>query len=632
MYWAQINNCFIVLSLLVSLGLSAQDEERMPRRGSMFIDDSTRQVYGPETSRWFDREDIFYEQWSTRPVDTVIRDFHRMGPVEKSRYKYQDLGNIGTAVRPVFPQVPVRLGVASGFDGYDMYWQETTPRYFNTRSPYSNLHLVLGGRGRSITSVAYSRNINPRLNFGFRYYGLFIDKQVQRQGKGDRNVKNNSYTIFLSYHSKDSAYTLLADFRRMYHRVFESGGVQLTGTYNVADLFLLNAQPWLTTAETNDLRRNYHLYQQYRVGKGLQFYHRLESYRQRNVFTDPSPTNPFYDTLIIDSLSAYDKVKFATLRNELGVKGRAGSFFYNGFVAARTFGMDYLYLNESYLDFPAAQGNEYYAGGELVLPLPRLGTLSGKLNWMFDKRYYFNARLVTYWLEAGLTRSVYTPTFLQQAYRGPHNVWLNNFSNTEASEFKGNLILRTGRMEIFPGLSLHTSRNLIYFRDGFAGGQAVLPVQSSGYQTVVLPQVNFSVQPLKHLYLRGELVYSRILENDDNALQLPLWYAWAQMSYANIWFNGNFDFQVGIDLNYKKPYAAYAYDPTVQQFYLQNQIYTPDFPMVDVFLNAKILRGRIFLRYHNLLMTVLNGGPVPTPYYPGVRNTVDFGFDWSFYD
>ncbi len=628
MRWGKLVYIILFLPLLVV----AQEEDRFPRRGSRIIDDSTRQVYGPQTSRVFTYYDLFYDRWETRPVDTVIQDFHRFGAVERSRYRFQDLGNIGTALRPVLPVVTDRIGATSGLDAYDVYWDETIPHYFNTRSPYSNMHVILGGRGRSLTSVTYSRNINPRWNFGFDYHGLFIDKQVQRQGKGDRNVKNNTYDIFMSYHSKDSAYAILADFRRMFHRVFEYGGVRLPGDYVISDMFTLNAQPWLTTAESNDFRLNYHIYQQYRIGSGLQLYHRLESFRQRNQYIDPSPLNNFYDTAVISISHTFDQMKFRALRNEAGIKGRAGIFFYNGFVAIRSFAVDYLHLNEAFLDYPVTSGTEFYTGGELILPLPKLGTLAGKVNWMFDDRYYFNAKLHTHWLEASLSRSVYTPGFLQQAWRGNHNLWINSFSNTEASELKGNLIISTRRLQLYPGLALHTYRNLIFFRDGFPGSQPVLPVQSSGYQTAALPQFRISVEPVKNLFFRGEWIYSRILENSGNALQLPPWFANAQLSYANIWFNGNFDFQIGVEVHYKRKYLAYAYMPSVQQFYLQTQIAAPDFPVMDVFLNAKILRGRIFLRYHNLLKIFFDTGPVPTPYYPGVRNAVDFGFDWSFYD
>jgi hypothetical protein len=106
----------------------------------------------------------------------------------------------------------------------------------------------------------------------------------------------------------------------------------------------------------------------------------------------------------------------------------------------------------------------------------------------------------------------------------------------------------------------------------------------------------------------------------------------AQLAYSNIWFGGNFDFQAGVDVHWKSDYFAYGYDPVVQQFYTQQKHAAPDFPLLDVFISAKIIRGRVFFKYHNLLKAFTKIGNVPTPFYPGVMNVFDFGFDWSFYD
>jgi hypothetical protein len=58
----------------------------------------------------------------------------------------------------------------------------------------------------------------------------------------------------------------------------------------------------------------------------------------------------------------------------------------------------------------------------------------------------------------------------------------------------------------------------------------------------------------------------------------------------------------------------------------------PVAPIVDIFFSARIKRGRIFFKYHNLLQAFTKEGYMLTPRYPGQRNVVDFGFDWSFYD
>ena len=88
----------------------------------------------------------------------------------------------------------------------------------------------------------------------------------------------------------------------------------------------------------------------------------------------------------------------------------------------------------------------------------------------------------------------------------------------------------------------------------------------------------------------------------------------------------------GIEMHWKSEYYAPAYDVTTRQFYAQNFFAAPAFPLVDVFFNAKIKKARIFLKYHNLVQLFTKEGYLPTPFYIGQKNVVDFGFDWSFYD
>ena len=143
-----------------SLSLFAQDDPA-PRRGSRVIDDTTKQIYGPRTSRYYYEEDVFFNTFALRQVDTVIRNFHRFDEVRRNENLYQDLGTEGTAIRPIYYQVPENIGVSSGFNVYDVYWEREKIKYWDTKSPFSNMNVVLGGRGRSITRATYSRNISP---------------------------------------------------------------------------------------------------------------------------------------------------------------------------------------------------------------------------------------------------------------------------------------------------------------------------------------------------------------------------------------------------------------------------------------------------------------------------------------
>ena len=294
--------------------------------------------------------------------------------------------------------------------------------------------------------------------------------------------------------------------------------------------------------------------------------------------------------------------------------------------------MDYKYLYEDgfYLD---TKGEELYIGGRMSLELDSLVEVRGWVEWLVEDRYRVEGSINTKWFTASINRVVSTPTFLQQAYRGSHDVWLKNFSNTEYNVIKGNLIYRSGRLSVYPGVSFTTLRNYIFFKnDDFGSLQTVLPVQSGGYQTFVSPSFSLRINFLRNTSFTTNVIYARMLENADDAVQLPEIFLNSQLAYSNIWFNGNFDFQVGVDFHYKSKYFAPGYDLPIQQFYTQLNMQTPAFPVMDVFLNAKIKRGRIFIKYHNLLKIFNEYGYVPTPFYPGQKNVVDFGFDWSFYD
>ncbi len=631
----RIRFVLIASCLVLAFPSIAQEEVPNPRTGSQIIDDSTKHIYGPNTSRYYYEEDFFFNRNALHPIDTTSWNFHRFNYVQRFDNFYQDLGNIGTAIRPVYNQVSENIGTSSGFDTYDLYWNNETIRYYDTKSPYSNMKVILGGKGRSVTRVTFSRNITPRWNFGFNYRALLIDKQIARQGKGDRNVRSTYYDLYSVYHTKDSTYSIFLNYRKNAHQADESGGVLVGGDFTYSEFFLTgddSAQPSLTEAESNDTRSAYHLFHQYKVGSALQLYHKSDLYKQRNRFIDGQPENTFYDVIVVDSATSRDQVEYRTFRNEVGAKGSLFKLFYNGYAAWRKYSMDYRYFYEDnfYLD---TSDDEFYVGGKIALQIDSIIAVKGWTEWMLDDRYQIQGSIRTKWFEASASRSVSTPTFLQQAYRGSHDVWLNSFTNVEATEVKGNLIYQSKVFGVYPGVRFSTFRNYIFFKENPASsGQKVLPLQSSGYQTWVSPELNLSVTLAKHINLIAQGIYTEVLENSEDAIRVPELFVNGQLSYSNIWFKGNLDFQAGIDLHWKSAYYAPAYDPVIQQYYTQQEFLVPSFPVIDVFLNAKIRRARIFVKYNNVLMLFSSYGNIPTPYYPGIRNLLDFGFDWSFYD
>lgn len=622
-----------VLFLFASLAVRAQDEPAAPRLRSSIIDDSTKNVYGPTTSRYFYETDFFRNDFQLHTIDTAALNFHRFNYVQRYNNFYQDLGNIGTAIRPIFTEVPETIGATSGFTAYDLYWNTETVKYYNTKSPFASVQWVLGGKGRSYAHFTFNRNINPRWNVGFNYRILQIDKITARQQKGDRAVRSNYFDIFTSFQSKDSTYSLFLNARRDFIRALENGGVKTGENFEYSDLFEKQGiSTWLTQAESNDKRGAIHLFHQLNLASGFQLYHIGDLYRQINRFNDDDPHNAYYDFIVVDSAQTRDRTEFKSFRNEVGVKGSMFKLFYNGYAAFRKYSIDYKYIYEDnfYLE---TEKWETYVGGRIGLQLDSLVQVRGWAEWMLDDRYIIQGSIKTRWFEASAKRSVSTPAFLPQAYRGSHDLWINYFENVQGTEFKGNLIYESKVFSIYPGLRFSTFKNFIFLKeDTAATGQRVLPYQTSGYQTWASPELNLSLTLFKHLTIKGQGIYTRILENSDDAMQYPELFVNAQVAYADIWFKDNFDFQVGVDTHWKSGYYAPNYDVTTQQFFTQQRYLAPAFPIIDLFLNVRIKRARIFVKYNNALMTFMDYGNVPTPFYPGIRNLVDFGFDWSFFD
>jgi len=140
------------------------------------------------------------------------------------------------------------------------------------------------------------------------------------------------------------------------------------------------------------------------------------------------------------------------------------------------------------------------------------------------------------------------------------------------------------------------------------------------------------VRFLRHVYFRPQVLYTQLLQNDDRAVRVPQWFINAQLAYENSLFKGNIQVQVGIDAHWRSDYTALGYSPAIQQFYVQDKFVNPAYPLVDVFFNGKLNRGRFFVKYSNLLQIITGTGYLPTPGYRGQVSILDFGFDLILFD
>ena len=344
-----------ILVVLVALSISTN-------AWAQILDDSTKQVYGPETTSYTTEDHIKFDDPKEYSVDTVMTDKHKYTFLNKLDNKMQDLGNTGTAMRPLYYQIPETIGKSSGFNSFNDYI--ITPRdirYYDTKSPYTRLGVTFGGNGRSIVDVSFSRSDSTIFNVGFDFKRITSDKQVgELQSRGDHNVLATIYGIYARWNP--GKYQLLVNFTRMRHQQFESGGVIPLPSGSLDNLFIKDsAQVWLNNAESEEIRTNLHLYHQYQIHELFQLYHQIDHTPQKIAFVDTNleSDGAFFDQFLISETETEDASSFETIRNELGIKGRHKGIFYNFFITRR----DIQYLPK-YLP-KSGFVTEYYLGANL---------------------------------------------------------------------------------------------------------------------------------------------------------------------------------------------------------------------------------------------------------------------------
>jgi len=88
------------------------------KSGRAALDDSTKQIYGPNTMHYFLESDVLNSRIIQRRIDTSLHLFQRHLFQERSSFLTANLGNDGTAIRHIFVQSPTNLGTQLGYQAY----------------------------------------------------------------------------------------------------------------------------------------------------------------------------------------------------------------------------------------------------------------------------------------------------------------------------------------------------------------------------------------------------------------------------------------------------------------------------------------------------------------------------------
>lgn len=598
---------------------------------AQILDDSTKQVYGPTTTRYFYESSIIQERDTLFTLDTTLVKFHQFTLPDRYGHKLQNLGNIGTAINSIYPQAPDHIGVTSGYNAYDYYFvPPASIQYFDTKSPYTKVSAVFGDNARSMVDVDFSRNINPRWNVGVDFRRVTSDRQIGASGYSqDRQVFSTAYDIYTAYITADSTYRILANFSRLKHEVKESGGIY---PFNIdgepeeipGGLFDYDEETiWLQNAQSDELRKNYHIYHEYRLSSFTGLFHKFDMLEQEVSFSDDinTPDSLFYDHIYIDPEKTSEEHIFKSITNTLGLKGDFGGFFYQLYYKRNDVDFSYKYLPAS--DFEA----ENYGGFDISYLQENLGMVGFFGEYLLGGNYKLGARLTSKWLQGSIRRVRSEVPYIYRQYFGNHDEWYNDFEPMVTDELKGAINVEVGPLLLRPKVTITNINRYLYFDED------ARPAQAGSYCQIFSPGFDFRLTFFRNLHLETAVTYTTVTGGAEDNIRIPPILANASLYYTNFIFKDKLQLRGGLEGHFQTAYFAHDYDPVTMQFYLQNDFEIPQYYVADFFVNIKISSARVFFKLTNMSQLFgLTDGYFTAPFYTGQRGSIDLGINWMFYD
>jgi hypothetical protein len=165
------------------------------------------------------------------------------------------------------------------------------------------------------------------------------------------------------------------------------------------------------------------------------------------------------------------------------------------------------------------------------------------------------------------------------------------------------------------------------------------------FDTIALPSQHTGGLSVISLFARKDLrawkfhlaadVLVQISSNAD-VLDLPL-FTGRGTGYFEHQFNfrktkGTLSTQIGAEVTYHSLYNAYAYMPETGRFYRQDMTETGNYPFINVFLNLKLKRTRIFIMFDHVNSEFTGYNYFMVPDYPMNIRMFRYGIAWTFYD
>jgi Putative porin len=581
---------------------------------------------------------------SSPSADTLPNtDFRMYDPARQNIIDWGNLGNLGTATRPLLFENPALRGFDVGMHSFDLYkLRPVGLGFYRNINTFSDVSFSQGRTQFETNLTArFARTFSDGVNFSLEYRTLNNLGQYRYQ----RNKKNSlNVGLWLPLGKRYDGFLI---YTRNVTNQQENGGIvtdTIFGDGNFSGPIAAEIQLPREVAHTRFDEQILHYSQHLRlVGKdiagkrALRASHTIAWNHQTYKFSDQgsgvdglgADADFFAPTFLVDIRGIRHFVRVNRIDNTITLNtfktkdrgkpsdllafGLAHSYFIVN-QEPREFKVSNLFLTGNLSLTPSdkfafnAQGalgvlgniGEYQLQGELTLGLGAAGQLQAKL----------------------LSQIRPPALLLDQFFVSKRQIWNNDFAKPMENSLTATYALP--RIGFEASARAHVVNNYLYFDQGGLAAQTSTPLQV----TQLLLRENLT---WRSIHFDNTVALQKA--NRDDVLHLPTWFSKNSLYYSGKVFNKRMLLNVGVDFRINSEFRPDAYQPLSGQFYLQDSLTQQPYPWIDLFVAFKVQSFMGFVRWENGA-TLWDKTQVfyQTAYHPLPFGALRLGITWRFMD
>ena len=642
-----MKNLFSVVLLFFSLFVFSQSDDDNA---------SITKSKTPTPKALFDQYKVISIENDTTYIDTslTIKKEYVFNYLRKDNFGLLPFANDGQTYNTLHFGLNEYSALPSfGFEAKQFnFLKQNQIKYYAVATPLTELYFKTTIKQGQSLDAFITLNTSERFNFSAAYKGL---RSIGRYVNQLSSSGNFRFTV--SYNTKNLKYFLKSHFTSQDILNGENGGIINTADFESGDKKFKDKarlQVYLTDATSLLTGNRYFLNQIYNFSNNkaenkysleheFSFENKSFLYTQKTINTTLTNTNGsstvfsrFGDSYVFGNV--YDKTNNHQLYNKIALDFRSNKYGHFK-VFVDDFNYNYFYnsvlvINDKEIPsmlkgrINTIGGQYFYNKGKWngvfkyanSISKQSLSNLDAKLEYNFNDENQLSFQIQKINKLPNYNYNLYQSSFTN------YN-WSNDFNNEKIN----NLYVKAKTKFLNAEVQVSSLKDKLYFSENTSTSNQLLVAPKQYGKSIQYLSAKVEKEFTYRKFALDNTVLFQTTQQDDAILNVPKFVLRNTIYFSDDIFKKAMFIQTGITLNYFSSYYANNYNPVIGEFYIQNTKKIGDFPMLDLFINARVRQTRIYLKAEHFNSMLSGNKYYSAPNYPYRDYLIRFGLVWNFF-